>query len=248
MDFYLWIVKPSIGIVTNVFPTHTEFFGDINGVYKEKSKLISNLPKNGLAILNGFNIFTKNMAKISKAKVIFFEIDDNPEITNKNIVQKVSNSLKVKEEIIEKGLKNYNKPKHRLSKITHISGAFILDDSYNSNPEALLATLKYFDKLSGNNKKIAVIGDMLELGKLTESEHKRVGKEIEKYKFDVIIGVGKHVTHLINEIKTSNCKTYIVSDQKDVLPILLPFLVKNSYILIKGSRSIYLDKVVDKLI
>lgn len=248
MDFYLWLVKPSIGVVTNVYPTHTEFFGDENGVAKEKGKLIKSLPKNGYAFLNPKNMYTKNMAKLTKAKVIYFDVDENPSVQNSNTARKIAEVLNVPEKLIEKGLKSYENPKHRLFTFKHKSGATILDDTYNSNPEALLSTLNVFNKLAKNNKKIAVIGDMLELGKLDESEHRRVGKEILKSSFDVVIGVGKSSKYLIDEVKGSDCKTYLVDNQEEVLPILKPLLLNRNYILIKGSRSIYLDKVVDKLL
>ena len=57
MDFYLWLAKPDIGVVTNIYPTHTLFFGDVEGVYKEKSKLVKGLNTNGVAVLNGENKF-----------------------------------------------------------------------------------------------------------------------------------------------------------------------------------------------
>src|SRR4030042_677120 len=52
MDFYLWLAKPDIGVITNIFPTHTEFMGNIDGVFKEKGKLVLRLPKSGVAVLN----------------------------------------------------------------------------------------------------------------------------------------------------------------------------------------------------
>lgn len=248
MDFYLWLVRPTIGVVTNVFPTHTEFFGDEKGIAKEKGKLIESLSKNGFAVLNSSNILTKSMAKLTKAKVFFIETNEDPIINNSNIARKIAEVLKVSSNLINKGLKNYEKPKHRLFKFQHESGAIILDDTYNSNPEAALSTIRVFNKLAGNNKKIAVLGDMLELGKLEEKEHRRVGKEVLKSKFDVVIGVGKLSRYLLDEVKNSSCKTYLINSQENVLPILLSLLSKNTYVLIKGSRSIGLDKVIDKLV
>ena len=98
--------------------------------------------------------------------------------------------------------------------------------------------------------KIAVLGDMLELGKLEESEHRRVGREVVKSDFDAVIGVGKAVKFLIDEVKKGSGKTetYLFRDQTSVLPALKPLAVKDSFILIKGSRSIGLDKVVDALV
>lgn len=248
MDFYLWLVKPSIGVVTNIYPTHTEFFGNEKGVAKEKGKLIESLPSSGFAVLNSKNIYTKNMSKDTNAKVVYFDADEDPITSNSNAVRKVVEILKVPNSLISEGLKNYESPKHRLFWFKHKSGAVILDDTYNSNPEALLSTLKVFNKRAKDNKKIAVLGDMLELGKLNESEHRRVGKEISKAGFSVVIGVGKSAKYIIDEIKKSTCKTYLVEDQEKVISLLKPFLLKNNFILIKGSRSIYLDKVVDKLL
>ncbi|AKM83642.1 hypothetical protein A2422_02090 [Candidatus Woesebacteria bacterium RIFOXYC1_FULL_31_51] len=248
MDFYLWLVRPIIGVVTNVFPTHTEFFGDEKGVAGEKGKLISSLPENGFAVLNSSNILTKDMAKLAKSKVYYFDTNVDPTIQNSNTAKKVAEILKVSNDLIDKGLKTYQNPKHRLFQFQHQSGAIILDDSYNSNPEATLSTLRVFNKLAGNNKKIAVLGDMLELGKLEEGEHRRVGKEVSKSKFDVVIGVGILSRYLIDEVKKSKSKTFLVNDQKEVLSILLPLLSKDTYVLIKGSRSIGLDKLIDKLV
>jgi len=53
MDYYLWLARPDVGVITNIFPTHTEFLGSADGVLKEKSKLVLSLPKNGTAVLNG---------------------------------------------------------------------------------------------------------------------------------------------------------------------------------------------------
>src|SRR3989338_681425 len=55
MDHYLALVKPKIAVVTAIAPTHTKYFGDINGVFNEKVKLIESLPKNGIAILNSYD-------------------------------------------------------------------------------------------------------------------------------------------------------------------------------------------------
>ena len=60
--------------------------------------------------------------------------------------------------------------------------------------------------------------------------------------------MGKSAKYLIDELKKSDSKIYLVNNQEEVLPILLPLLTNSSYVLIKGSRSIYLDKVADKLL
>ena len=60
MEFYCWLVKPNIGIITNIYPTHIQFFGSIKGVANEKENLIRHLPKSGFAILNRDNKYLVN--------------------------------------------------------------------------------------------------------------------------------------------------------------------------------------------
>ncbi len=77
MDFYLSLVKPAKGIITNISYQHTEFLGSLEGVAKEKGKLIEQLPENGLAILNYDDIHVRNMAERTKAEVLFYGTDPN---------------------------------------------------------------------------------------------------------------------------------------------------------------------------
>lgn len=233
MDYYLWLATPDVAVITNIFPTHTEFFGDADGVLKEKSKLVLALSESGVAVLNKNDSRLKELASKLQSKIVFFEGE------NENAAEVVGKLLGVNEENIKAGLKSYNKPRHRHEIIKHKSGAIIYDDSYNSNPEALLTTLRKFNNLAGKNTKIAVLGDMLELGKIAESEHLRVKKEISKHGFEKIFGIG-------NLVKLITPDVYENID--DLLPEIKKYLRPKTYILVKGSRSIGLDRLIDKLI
>ncbi|HKC04835.1 MAG TPA: UDP-N-acetylmuramoyl-tripeptide--D-alanyl-D-alanine ligase [Patescibacteria group bacterium] len=249
MDFYLWLAKPDIGVITNIFPTHIEYLKNEEGVLKEKSKLVLNLSENSAAVLNSTNTDIKKLAEKIKAKVIWIPKNSDPLAQNAFTAATVADYLGINIETIKRGLSEYKKPEHRLSFIAHKSGAVIFDDTYNSNPKALIASLGMFIEKAGGHPKIAVIGDMLELGKNEEELHREVGKEVAKKDFQVVIGVGKASSYLIKEIKKRNkyTKTYLVESSDKVLPILTPSLYKGAYIFIKGSRSIGLDKLVDEL-
>ena len=235
MDFYLWLVRPNVGVITNIFPTHTLYFGDINGVFKEKSKLVKN---NDVAILNSDDLKLNALKKKINAKIFWFKSDNNPILQNENAARITCQALEIQNALIEEGLKKYQSPKHRMSIIKHKSGAVIFDDTYNSNPEAFRKSLGYFLKLAGNNKKIAVVGDMLELGDIEVSEHKRIGREIQSKGFVKIIGVGKLVKFITSDVYSS----YL-----EALPEIRKYLRTKTYIFVKGSRSIGLDKLVDVL-
>ncbi len=75
MDFYLSLMRPSTAIVTRIFYTHSQFLGDVEQVAKEKSILVKHLPKDGFAILNYDDIYTRKIAKETEAQVVFYGLD-----------------------------------------------------------------------------------------------------------------------------------------------------------------------------
>lgn len=247
MDFYLWLVKPDIAVITNIFPTHTLYFGSAGGVAKEKSKLITALSEDGVAVLNRTNTFTQQMSEVTKAKVVWFDEKQNAQDSNKEIVTKVAESFAIDSQTIKKGIAHYIKPKHRYNVFKNKSGALVFDDSYNSNPEACLTALRDFVRTAGNRQKVAVIGDMLELGKISDAQHKRVGRKLNEYAFVAVIGVGKLSKAIINEIDTKKTQTWLVENTGQVFSLLTPFINNKTAIFIKGSRSIGLDKLVPDL-
>jgi UDP-N-acetylmuramoyl-tripeptide--D-alanyl-D-alanine ligase len=248
MDFYLWLVKPDIGLITNIFPTHTEFLGNIDGVFKEKSKLILGLSKSGLAVLNSGDAKLKILSNKLKSKIIWFSSDINPLVQNANAARSLAKYLGVDNEKIKKGLASYNQPIHRLQIINHKSGAMILDDSYNSNPWAALSSLEYFNKLA-KGKKIAVLGDMLELGDYDEVAHRELGRYVAKSNFEIVIGVGKSSKFLIEEVNkySQNTKTYLFAKVDEATAVVQSNLGEGVSVIVKGSRSIGLDRLVDGL-
>ena len=83
MDFYLWLAKPDIGLMTNIYPAHTEFFENIQGIAKEKGKLIRALKPQGFAVLNKENNSLREISKEVKAKIVWY--GDGGEVHADNI-------------------------------------------------------------------------------------------------------------------------------------------------------------------
>ena len=248
MDFYLWLAKPDVGLITNIFPTHTEFLGSIEGVFEEKSKLVLGLPNDAYAVLNSADAKLKSLSKKLFSKIIWFNTNINPILQNANAATAVAKIFRVGSDKIKKGLAIYKKPVHRLEIINHPSGAMVMDDSYNSNPWAALSTLAYFNKLA-KGEKIAILGDMLELGSYDEAAHRELGRMVAKGNFKKVIGVGKSSKFLIEEVNkySKETETYLFAKVDEATPILVRNLKDGVSILIKGSRSIGLDKLVDAI-
>lgn len=283
MDFYLWLAKPDVGVITNISITHTLFFGSMEGVFKEKSKLVKSLSKDNWAVLNIEDerlrkLKGKILSKIIwygesgfvKADNIKFGNNKNTEfnlhlgkisckaaipvygkhfVTNALAASSAAFILGVGAEKIIKGLKDTHIEEHRMNIFTHKSQALIVDDSYNNNPFAANETLMAFKEIAGNRKKLIIMGDMLELGSLEKEEHIKLGKRIADIGANFVVGVGNASRYMVEEAQKVVGKKNILwlASKNDVNKHLKPFLNKDWAILIKGSRSVGLDEVVNKL-
>lgn len=284
MDFYLWLARPKVGVITNIYQTHTQFFGSPEGVAQEKIKLIKCLPQDGFAVLNRENVFTRRMEKETKAKVTWFgkgsqitaqkiEITENLKTKFRLLVNRESTEIELpllgsqftenalaaagvghilgaSLEEIKNGLENFEAPEHRMRPIKLKNGALILDDSYNNNPTAARLALQILKESAGGRKMVVVMGDMLELGKDEKERHRELGRAIAKTGAKYLVGVGKLAKYIVDEAKKEMPKENIFwcKSAEEVPPVLSPILKKDTIILIKGSRSIGLDKLVSQLL
>jgi UDP-N-acetylmuramoyl-tripeptide--D-alanyl-D-alanine ligase len=162
----------------------------------------------------------------------------------------VAKALKLPLQTIKKGLGNFSPPKHRMKFINHKSGALIIDDSYNNNPQAAIETLKTFDMIIKDKRRIVVFGDMLELGKHDVKYHRKLGRILGKSGLEKLICVGKSSSETASEAeKLMSAKDVEhVNNWKDSVTLVKPYLTEGNAILIKGSRSIGLDRLVSKLV
>ena len=281
MDFYLWLVKPNVGIITNIYQTHTEYFKDVEGVSREKTKLVKALDSNDFVILNKENEHLKSIASKLKSQLVWFgergevsasdekvssdgtsftlQIGHTKEEIHLSFIGKqfVSNSLAavagayaigatVQE--IKGGLEKLKPAEHRMNLLYLKSGAVILDDTYNSNPSAAKKALETLREISGKKQTVAVLGDMLELGENEKEIHKELGKYCSSLGINYVLGVGNLAQNVVGEFyKKSEVSKYWVPKAENSYDLLKPFLKKNVVVLIKGSRSIGLDKLVAKL-
>ena len=283
MNFYLWLAKPDIGVITNIGITHTLFLKNIEGVIREKRKLVKHLSKDSYAVLNAEDRYLRQIGKNLKAKVVWFGEGSSVSaegikngmagakytlVIDKNKInvhlpaigkQTVANSLAAAAvgkfcgaslTQIKKGIESFKPQEHRMEVLRHKSGATILDDSYNSNPKAAEESLKTLVELAGNSKKVAVLGDMLELGDYEKRAHQKLGKTAAFLGIDYLIGVGEASRELVREAsrKMGAKRTFWSLEFSQIPKVLKPLLRKRTYVLVKGSRAIGLDKLISQLL
>ncbi len=127
-----------------------------------------------------------------------------------------------------------------------IGSGWMYNDCYNANPESMKAALLAFTKLPTTGKKIAILGDMLDLGETSNFWHRQIGRFLRKTTIEHLILVGSQVQWLA-KTRPPHITCDIVPSWQDVLPVMQPWLDKELLVLIKGSRGMSLDKLVEVL-
>lgn len=135
------------------------------------------------------------------------------------------------------------------SELLNCNGFDILNDSYKSNPQSLMSALETLDILSGYKRKIAIIGDMLELGDEAEELHRQVGRLINPKKVDYLLCTGPLSKYIAEEARKRFPFEHVFHlNQKDDLIDKAKYLIqKNSLVLVKASRSLRLEEIVEAL-
>jgi UDP-N-acetylmuramoyl-tripeptide--D-alanyl-D-alanine ligase len=132
----------------------------------------------------------------------------------------------------------------RMEKLT-IDGVTILNDAYNSNPVSAENALNEFMKLPKTGRKIVAFGDMAELGRNSRKAHRELGKLLKGQKdLDMVIAVGDHIVHALEEIGEGISARYF-EDVHEAAGFLMRLAVPGDQILLKGSRIVGLEKILE---
>jgi UDP-N-acetylmuramoyl-tripeptide--D-alanyl-D-alanine ligase len=130
--------------------------------------------------------------------------------------------------------------------IKEIAGIHFLDDTYNANPDSMLAALATLESIPGSGKRIAVLGAMSELGSYAEEGHRKVGAASQDV--DIVVTVGDTAEWIADEAEKS-AATHVIrtADTRQAVAALLSLLQPGDCVLVKGSRSARMEQVIQEL-
>lgn len=264
------IAAPTIGYITNFGKAHLEGFGSLEGVIKGKSELYQFIAKHkGITILNLDDQTQKKEAKsdrkwsfgsskevdiplnnqLNKAgfccvhigeKVIESQLTGAYNYANLNAATALGFYFNLTPEQIANGITSYA-PTNNRSQWVKTQNNNVLLDAYNANPTSLTAAIDSFVAHEAQNKAI-ILGDMLELGNYAQDEHKKIIHTIATRNFDAILLVGPLFKEA-NTFKNIRC----FNNAAETKAHLREESWKNKTILIKGSRGIALERLLDSL-
>ncbi len=260
------LAEPNIGYITNFGKAHLEGFGGFEGVIKGKSELYEYLKQNDQTILvNEVDEIQREKTK-NYSKKITFGADDSQfyfeKFVENNLVgitykgQKIQSNLTgdynftnictavslglhfdIDFEEIKSAIENY-KPTNMRSQVVEKNGKTLVLDTYNANPSSMALSLNNFSQFTGS--KTIIIGDMLELGEESVTEHQKIWEQAKSLNLDEIITVGS----IFKQVNPSE-KSFKNTDE--LIEYLKQNPIKNKNILLKGSRGIALEKAIEFL-
>jgi len=266
------ITQPNIALLNNAGAAHLEGFGDIKGVSRAKGEIFEGLHHTGIAIINADDPYTDYWQDLCKDKrVVSFGMhasaDIQGEINEQGqlLINPHKNGLVVtlkllgdhnamnalaataaavvvgaKMSSLQQGLEALEPVKGRLSPITTEQGAYLIDDTYNANPSSLQMGINVLAKRSG--KKILVLGDMGELGHDVAKLHYDIGKQVKYSGIDQLYCLGQYSQYACQAFGEGG---HSFTEIEDLLKHLKPFVQKNTSVLVKGSRSMKMERVVN---
>jgi len=269
ISFYCSIAEPTHGIITNIGKAHLEGFGGLEGVKKGKGELFDYLLKNkGIAFINSKDETVRSISRFSDF-VSYPESDDFYHCTlvsdspfvvflAENGVQYPTNLIgrynfsniaaalcigkyfNVSNEDANKAVSEYD-PQNNRSQIVKKGTNSIILDAYNANPSSMSAAIENFAKLEAENK-LMILGAMFELGNESEKEHELLGILTREKKINTIF-CGNDMRYA----KAVFPESQYFEERKQLENWLLENRINNTTILLKGSRGMGLEKLLDFL-
>ena len=258
------IAKPNFGYITNFGKAHLEGFGGFEGVIKGKSELYHYLIKeNQFILINENDEIQVDKTKNYPNTISFGKSESDyyfETFSEENFVGLIFKNEKAQSKLtgaynfnnlsaaasfgfhfgihfneIKSAFENYT-PTNMRSQIMQKNGKTLVLDTYNANPSSMIESLKNFNTFKGS--KTIIIGDMLELGDESRKEHFNILELAKSLNFDEIITVGKH-------FKEGNSQTQSFENSTELSEFLKQNPLKSENILLKASRGIALEKVLE---
>ncbi|MBE6035186.1 UDP-N-acetylmuramoyl-tripeptide--D-alanyl-D-alanine ligase [Aminipila sp.] len=277
------IVKPDIGIITNIGTSHIENLGSREGILKAKLEITNFFTEKNILVVNEINdMLTRentqgvykrlSVGNNGKSDFIISDIIDRGEegiaftvehkleamrfelpipgrhnAVNGTLAVAAAMELGISMEEAAKGLAKMELTDKRLN-IKGKDGVKIIDDTYNASPDSMKAGIDVLMAAKGM-RKIAILADMLEMGKDSPKYHREVGEYAARQRVDILMAVGEQARYMAEAAEEilGKEKVRYYSDKEKLMSEIKTAVQLGDIILVKGSRGMAMDQVVKKI-
>lgn len=274
------LARPSVGVVTNIGPSHLERLGSMERITDAKSELVESLPRDGVAILNADDARVAGLARRTCAHVISYGMGGEATCRAEQVesygldgigfrlawegqARQVRTPLLGRHSVytalaaaavalteglsldeVAQGLEGLDGA-NRIRVHRTPEGITVLDDTYNASPASAEAALRLLAELPG--RRIAALGDMLELGSYEETGHRAVGR-CAAASVDILYTIGPRARLIAEAAREQGLAAVTHWESRNEAARSLPSLVRDGdYVLVKGSRGMALEELVAAL-
>ena len=287
IDHLAGIVKPHIGVITNIGVAHMESLGSREGIFQAKMEITKHIHgrdgQPGTLVYAGDSEFlTKERTAGAYHQISVGEKEENDYIissvddfgldgikfslehegaarqiqlplpgrhnaVNSAIAVAIGDLLGVSEEEEARGLMAADLTGNRLKKREN-GGVCVIDDTYNASPDSMKSALRVLERSSCKGRRVAVLGDMYELGEDSDQQHFDVGRFAGKLEIDTIIGIGEHAAKICEGAEGGRPQTAYYEKKEDFYQDKDRFIGNGDIILVKGSRGMKMEQVVENIL
>lgn len=285
IDYLSDIVRPEVGVITNIGDAHIEKLGSRENIFKAKCELLPNIRKeNGLVVLNADDPMLTTLRGNTPVQAVFCgkaeDANYRAQVTGGDGVShihchittpKMERDVKIPAlgehmiyptliaaavgehfgltpDEIEDGIARFVPTRMRMNVIQREGEITILDDSYNANPQSMRAAISVLAD-THSSWKVAILGDMFELGPYAPALHAGVGDYLGKRGIDCLVAVGKLSEHMAQGAREAGVPMVYSCADKEAAKVVLPQVVRpDSTILVKASRGMALEELTAQLL
>lgn len=273
-----FIAEPDVAVITNIGESHIEYLGSREGIAQAKSEITAGLKQNGKVLVDGDEpllapLHTRegvvSCGFDSKNQYVLSNIDMNDRgsqftineahafeinlpgkhnVKNASFAIVIAQQLGMSQEQIQEGLRAMDLTGMRLERIEGKNGVTLINDAYNASPTSMMASIEVMKDLPHFSRKILVLGDILELGELSDSLHRSIAAVIAE-PIDTVITIGNRASVIVEELEKedSSLALYPFTEKEEAIPVLEQYLNEDTVILFKASRKLALETIVQSL-
>jgi UDP-N-acetylmuramoyl-tripeptide--D-alanyl-D-alanine ligase len=248
--------RPHVGVVTNIGPVHLELVGSVEGVLQAKSELVAALPAGGTAIVpEQFPVERDDI------EVVRLGEPDSASSNERSLVGGVSfnftaghQSANAAAALAALDALGLPRPEHvdvdfsrwRGEELPLAGGGLLINDAYNANPVSMRAALAHLAAVAGERRRVAVLGDMAELGPDAPLFHGEIGGETARHGVQALVAVGELARSYLDGASGVPITRW-APDASTAVPVVEEVVEPGDCVLVKASRAVGLETVAHAL-